>query len=248
MNCIKYNVLIVDDNINDISLLKILLQKFCPNIHNILEARSNEEALQIYTNNQIDILLVDIDLGRQTIFDFVSSINLEDIEVIYISSSKDFEFALKAIEYGSTGYIMKPIDIHKLVHMVNKSISNIEKRNIQKNINIEKSEKQTFISISNSDKLHVLQITDILYAKADGAYTIFFMKDSTTYISSLNIGKYEKKLENQKFYRIHAKYLVNIREIIYLNKSQGISCVLSNSIEIPIAIRRYEAFLKFLNI
>jgi len=82
----------------------------------------------------------------------------------------------------------------------------------------------------------------------DGRYTIIHLLDKTTFFVSKNIGEYDKILAPNYFFRIHKKYLINLKYIVNINNSDGSSCELIGSIVLPVAKRRKEGLVSFLNI
>jgi two-component system LytT family response regulator len=73
-------------------------------------------------NNKPDILFLDIVLDSGSGFDILEEIDHEDIRVVMCSAHD--EFALKAIRYQVTDYLLKPLEIQDLISTVEK----IEKR------------------------------------------------------------------------------------------------------------------------
>ena len=63
-----------------------------------------------------------------------------------------------------------------------------------------------------------------------------------------NIGEYDKILAPNYFFRIHQKYLINIKYIININNSDGSSCEMFGDLILPLAKRRKEELVAYLNI
>jgi hypothetical protein len=89
---------------------------------------------------------------------------------------------------------------------------------------------------------------DILYLESDGRYTTIHLVDKSTLFVSKNIGEYEKLLSTSYFFRIHKKYLINLKYIININNSDGSNCELVGKLMLPVAKRRKEDLVSFLNI
>ena len=85
-------------------------------------------------NNKTDILFLDIVLDVGSGFDILEDIDYEDIRVVMCSAH--YEFALKAIRYQVTDYLLKPLEIQDLISILEK---------IQKKINKHK-ERQVYDS------------------------------------------------------------------------------------------------------
>ena len=111
-----------------------------------------------------------------------------------------------------------------------------------------KTSDYNFIAIPSTKKIDFIKIDDILYFESDGRYTIIHLRDKTTFFVSKNIGEYDKILAPKYFFRIHKKYLINLKYIININNSDGSHCELAGNLKLPVAKRRKEDLVSFLNI
>lgn len=76
---------------------------------------------------------------------------------------------------------------------------------------------------------------DILYAKADGAYTTIYLKD-TNVLCCIYLNDFLKKIPNYNFTRVHRSYVVNL---FYVKDILATNVLLSNNNEIPLS-RSYK--------
>ena len=109
-------------------------------------------------------------------------------------------------------------------------------------------QKRFLSNIPSTKKIDFIKIDDILYFESDGRYTIIRLMDQTTFFVSKNIGEYDKILAPNYFFRIHKKYLINLKYIININNSDGSNCELVGNLKLPVAKRRKEDLVSFLNI
>jgi len=237
--------LILDDDIHQGELLHHYLKKYCSSITETYLASTIEEALDIYFQHTPDILFLDVQLTNGTTgFDFLEKINVQKSEIIFVTSYD--EYALKAIEVEARGYILKPIQVDKLVSTVNKAISNLKKK--------EKEQPSTtrnvidFIAIPSIDKIEIIKKKEIVYLEADGRYTLFHLLDGSKKLASRNLGEYERQLDEKMFFRIHHSYIVNLHMVRNINKSGGNYCELISKKLLPISKRKQEKLNRFLNI
>lgn len=238
----KYSALIIEDDIKNIKILKIYLNKYFPFIEVVSEATNVSDGILAYTINKPDILLLDIDLGEDTIFSFIDSVGNIDAEIIFISSHT--EYGVMATNYNVTGFVVKPIQITELQKIINKAITNIETR-LQRTKDVNLSSKIAIPSVSD---IELVSKESLVYIEADGKYTIFHLENGQQKIASRNLGEYEKILDSEFFFRIHHKYIVNINMTKKIYKEDGYYCELINGKTLPIAKRRQELFNKYLNL
>ena len=92
-------------------------------------------------------------------------------------------------------------------------------------------------------------MNDIIFCKSDGRYTNFYLQNGKVSISSKNIGDYESRvLDKSSFFRIHNSYVINMRSLKRIIKTDGNSCDMENGATIPISKIRLEAFNRFINL
>lgn len=244
----KFKTLIVEDDEVNIELLKLFLQKYCPNIDVIGEAKNSKEFIDLLLHYKPDILFLDIELGeKKNTFDILNEIGELDCEIIITSSHKDY--AIKAInQYQVSGYIIKPIKPTKLINAIKVAEKNILLKKTALNVKIEKNDFSNIIGLPTATSIHLIDIKDIIYLEADGKYTVFHLSKDVVKVVSKNIGFYEKILPKNIFFRIHHKYIVNLKKITTINKSDGIYCILNNGKFLSIANRRLDKLRRFLKL
>lgn len=108
-------------------------------------------------------------------------------------------------------------------------------------------QNQDYVAIASVDKIELLKTEDIIFCKADGKYTEFYALNDVKMVSSRNLGEYSPTLEHG-FFRIHHSYIVNIKYLVKIIKKDGLFCELTNGYVLPVAKRRQEEFIKFINL
>lgn len=239
----KYSTLILDDDIDNLQILKTHLQMHCPFIEVVAEAINVREGLRAYAATKPQILLLDINLGKEDVFSFIDSIGKTNSEIIFISSHT--EYGVKAVNYNVTGFIVKPIDVYRLKSLINKAIFNLEQRFTEDKID---EGFPSNIAIPSMQNIELVAKDSIAYLEADGKYTNFFLMDGTHKIASRNLGEYEKILNPKQFFRIHHRYLVNTNKIANIHKTDGGYCELNYGKILPIAKRRQNLLHRFLKL
>ena len=166
------------------------------------------------------------------------------------------EYAISAFKFNAVDFILKPIDPKDLL-VTFKRIEDCFKNNnfttpsqiksVKSSIG-SKTTDYNFIAIPSTKKIDFVRIDDILYLESDGRYTTIHLVDKSTLFVSKNIGEYEKLLSTSYFFRIHKKYLINLKYIININNSDGSNCELVGKLMLPVAKRRKEDLVSFLNI
>ncbi|MDY0328386.1 MAG: response regulator [Arcobacteraceae bacterium] len=128
----KLNILIVDDEEEIRFLLNRFLQKYSKKI---FVASNGHQALKIYKENDIDIIITDIRMpiinGIELLKE-IKKINSEQTVVLF-SGSNDYDFLLEAINNGADKFFIKPLNFESMLS----SLEAIAKKIIAQKENIE---------------------------------------------------------------------------------------------------------------
>ena len=96
-------------------------------------AESAHQAMDMIKADIPDIILTDIMMPGMDGFELIEWIkaNSYNCEVIILTAYGTFEYARKALDYGVTGYLLKPINEAELKELINKAIYNISQNSKQ---------------------------------------------------------------------------------------------------------------------
>lgn len=241
----QIKILIVEDDIDSAKLIELYLNKYFKEQKAIFIAHTLQDAFETFFEHKPELLFLDVRIGNDTVFTFLEKIKNYDVFKIFITSHN--EYAIKAIDYGVLSYLLKPILIEKFIDVTLKALLKIAAIDEQKTSNNMQPIK-SFIAISSLEKVEIVDKSSIIYLEADGRYTKFYLKDSTLKIATVNLGEYEELLGQNFFIRIHHKYIINIREVLKIEKSLGYDCLMSNHKLLPVSKRKVNDLINFLNL
>ena len=94
-----------------------------------------------------------------------------------------------------------------------------------------------------ADKIVFVNIPDILYCEAQGAYTNVFLKDDRKMLASKSLGDFESQLTGHKFFRIHHHYLINLNKVKEFQRHDGGYVILENNKQLEVSQRKRKDFL-----
>lgn len=108
------SILIVDDEINYLELMKSLLQE--EGYQNIITAPDPLKVEEILRKNKIDIILLDVYMPGLNGLELLENLTPQypKIPFIMITGVDDVQIALKAVKLGAYEFITKPPDIDRL--------------------------------------------------------------------------------------------------------------------------------------
>lgn len=111
--------------------------------------------LDYLKKHKVDILITDVKMPLMTGLEMISKIeNRKDYEFIILSGYSDFEYAKKAISYGVTEYLVKPLDHNLLKISLTKAKNNLEDKKLINRAKFQaKNLSKVYKEINNEDKL-----------------------------------------------------------------------------------------------
>jgi len=138
------------------SLQHDVKENILPFVKNVLTADNGKEGLEIFKTNEndIDLIVSDILMPRMNgieMVDAIRKINYE-IPIIYTTAFNDNEYLQSTTEQSIDGYILKPIDIEKLLTSIDKASIKIKNKNL----------KNKLIALNKNLEFEVLKKTEEL--------------------------------------------------------------------------------------
>ncbi len=245
------NAIIVDDEEFARSSLYFLLQENCDNIHVTSIAKSVAEAKTILTNNQTDLVFLDIAMPGENGFELISTVREANAHVIFTTAYD--QYALKAIKANALDYLLKPIDIDELKEAVERASKYIalSRKSDEKNDNLLNLSQQLSdrseikkISLPNGQGYSLVNLSDIVHIEADSNYSIFHLASGEKITVSKILKEYEEILPDHQFIRIHKSSIVNLDYLNDYNSKNGLEVTLKNGDRIAVSRRRASDFLE----
>lgn len=235
----RKTALIIDDEEASRFLIRQYLADF-PDITIAGECRNGLEAVRDINAMQPDLVFLDIQMPAMNGFRVLEEIT--HIPLIIFTTAYD-QFALQAFEMNALDYLLKPYTRERF----SKAMERIHKNDLSQNLHF-LADTQTLnypkrILVEKGNRLRSIAADEIIYLKAEKDYTQIHTHDQS-YLSSQGIGIIEKRLDPEKFIRIHRSHIVNILHIreVYRDISK-MFLVMENGTELSIG-RNYTDNLK----
>jgi len=135
----KDTILVVDDE-NGVrqSFNMVLKDKY-----NVLLAGTGQEAIDMFTKNSIDLILLDILLPDINGIDLLAKLVETDpnVEIIMVTAVNEIQTAVKAIKLGAYEYIIKPFVVDEVLTVIQRAL---EKRNLIKEVTYLRNELERY--------------------------------------------------------------------------------------------------------
>lgn len=210
MNCI-----IIDDD----DLSRKLLEKFVEKTEFFDRYYAFPNAIEAINfirkkTDTIDVIFLDIEMPEMNGVEFMQSLNSEALVQVIVVSSKE-KYALDAIEYDVTDYLLKPVTYVRFLKAAEKSLTRYND-SLTANVVTESSSEDFFIR-SNSNLIR-LRYDDVIWIEAMENYVVVNTFDDRFTIHG-TIKAIVDQLPSSSFFRIHRSFVVNKNciEVIKVN-------------------------------
>lgn len=238
--------LLIDDEVRATDSLRIMIEKFIPEIESVAICNDARLAAGIIHEIAPDLVLLDVRMPHLSGFDLLNKIPDKKFKVIFTTAYN--EYAIKAIRFSAFDYLLKPVDVEELVKAVKRFIQARndfdEQQELLQNIMYNlKADDQTGLRLALPVKggVHFVWPHQIVHCEALSNYTKIYTEDNQQFIISKNLGEYEELLTPYHFIRTHKSHLVNKHFISYLDHNGFL--VLKDNTVVEVSRRRKEEVL-----
>lgn len=231
----KYKALLIDDEAHCLRTLETQLGWIEIDIEIIAKASSVEMArtfLDGYSNN-LDFVFLDIHMPEADGFELLDHLSLEKAHVIFVTAYD--EYALKAFQHHASGYLTKPVSTDDLEALLESLV-----------LKQSKVAKET-LKLTTREGIELITLNNILFIEADGSYCQIVLNGNKKVVVSKNLKNLGLLLPEDRFLRIHSKYIVNTKYIQGLATGSSTKIIISKEYELPVSRSRKESVLKLIN-
>jgi two-component system LytT family response regulator len=242
-------VIIVDDELNARAALRGMIENNFDEIKVVGEAANLPDAVKLIHSIKPDVVLLDIEMPGYLgidILDFFDQ-SAVDFSIIFVTAYNDY--ALKAFELAAVDYLLKPTRIEHLSRAFDRvkvadSAQNLSRFQLLKS-NFEQPEIKR-IAIQTAEGLLIKDLSEILFFKADSAYTHVHFSNGQRITISKTLSEYAGLEDSADFMRINRSYLINLQCVEKISKKDGGFVVMKNGEEIAASVEKrqllYERF------
>jgi two-component system LytT family response regulator len=240
----QIKAIIVDDELAARHLLQQMLQEQFAEVQVLAQCKDLPEGIKAIRKYEPDVVFLDIEMPNHSGLEILDYFNEDEInfEIVFVTAYS--EYAVKAFQLAAIDYILKPIDDEQLERAITR-LKNTKKLKVtaeqmqtfKANLN---TNTPTKICIPTSEGKYFFEPKDLIYFRADGAYTEVFAEKQKLYVGK-NIKYFEELLQNHPdFMRIHRSFLVNLRKVSKYINANAVS--LSNGAEVQVSPEKVQAF------
>lgn len=218
-------IAICEDEKDQQELLKENISKIFEGLdikYNLEIFDSGEALLKNYSNN-IDIILLDIQMGKINGMDTARKIRILDDKVEFIFITSLMEYVLDGYEVRAYRYLIKPVKYGKLKENIISCIKEIDIKN-------------KYIVVKEQGSQIKLDISEITYAEVQKE-TITIHTLNKVYKINGTMNNIEKNIDCNRFFRCHKSFLINLEQVKSIKQYVAI---LESNEEVPISRHRFK--------
>jgi len=213
------------------------LVKLHSNIEIIAEAENVDQAFELITKQQPDLIFLDINMPEKDGFELLELLN--DVPTVVFTTAYD-EYAIKSFEYNAFDYLLKPISKERFAKTIEKVTPHLEHKTINHSHQLT-PDSQLFIK--DGDRCWMVKLSEISLFEVDGNYTKVFWENNKPMIyKSLN--QIAEKLDETKYFRVNRQQIINLDHIKavdpYFNNTLKIT--LKNEVSVEVSRRQTLKF------
>jgi DNA-binding LytR/AlgR family response regulator len=209
-------VLIIEDEIPAAENLKEALLQVQPGIQIIARLTSVAESITWLKHHSLpDIIFMDIQLSDGLSFAILET-GAIDCPIVFITAYD--QYLLKAFDFNSIDYLLKPISIAKLQNTIKKysALQSHFVNNMPMLLDyVKKNDKsKSRILVRKGQEFQAIRTEDIVYFFTEHKLVFLVDKDNKKYQAEKpNLTELEDELDKKYFYRANRQYIIHVNFI-----------------------------------
>lgn len=201
-----------------------------PSVNVVGEAINAQDAYRLIKKLSPDVVFIDVNHPLRNGFELLDKFEEPPFQTVVYSNVSDF--ALKAIKYNATDYLLKPLETPDVLKCVDKIQNNLFNRH-------ESALSMRKLDVFAKNAHNFIRHSRINYVKAMGAYSCIALDDGRQMIISKNLKTVMQELGEEYFYRVHNSYLINLIKVTECHFKRH-ECKLQDGSRIKISVRRSD--------
>lgn len=208
--------LIIEDEAPAVRRLKKLVEELSVNVEVVGEIDTVQGAIEWFENNeQPDFIFSDIQLADGKSFEIYQQV---EVSCPIIFTTAYDEYAIKAFELNSIGYLLKPFKAEDIEVSLKKIKTTNEEENFEQihhlinSFKNQKEYKSRFL-IHKGESMIPIETGDIAYFQTKDKAVWLITKEKQSFLMSQNLDELEHSLDPKQFFRLNRQFIANYKSI-----------------------------------
>ena len=239
---------VVEDELASRETLKNYIAKYCDGVEVVGEGANVEEGLAAIEKHSPDLVFLDVEMPFGNAFDLLEKVKDITFETIFVTAYS--HYAIKALNYSASYYVLKPIDIDELVNAVEKVKENRAKgeNNIHTKVLVENikavSDQNKKVVLPVLDGFEIVEVKDIIRCQGNDNFTDFHLMDGSKKVICRTLKFYEEVLNDFGFMRIHRSHLINLNYVTAYKKGKGGYVTMKDGSSVDVSPTKKKEFVE----
>jgi two-component system LytT family response regulator len=196
----------------------------------VAQCAGGAEAVGAIREHAPDLVLLDIQMPDMDGFEVIAELGMEKMPQVVFATAYN-EHAIRAFEVNAVDYIIKPYTTERFNEAVDRALLRIPGIGPRGDERLEAMLQRLFgedanrerpaatdepgsdrILVKDRDRTRLVKAQDLDWIEAEGNYVRLHV-GATSHLIRGNLGKFEEKLAQFGFVRVHRRFLVNIERV-----------------------------------
>ena len=184
-------------------------------------------AMQVLSEEEVDLMFVDIHMPDLNGLDLVRSLVVKPL-IVFTTAYP--EYAVEGFKVDAVDYLLKPFEFQDL---------------LKAGTETDLLEKDGSLFVKSEYKIIRINVADICYIEGMSEYVrIYTDAADKPVVTLLSMRKLEERLPQEMFMRVHRSYIVNLRKITEVSR---LRIIFNKNIYIPVGDNYKERFTEYIN-
>lgn len=203
-----------------------------PYLHLVGTATNALEASKLMSENEVDLLFLDIQMPGMSGLQFLKSLTTQPMVILHTAYE---EYAMEGYNYKVIDYLLKPVSFERFLKACNRANDfHLLKRNAS-------GTYQNYFFVNSEYALVKIKYAEILYVEGLKDYIKIYIENVRhPIITRMTMKSIEEKLLPFNFMRVHKSFIVSLDRIHSIRNLK----VTINDVQIPVSEQNIENLME----
>ena len=180
----------------------------------IAEAATGGDAVRVIDAEQPDIVFLDIQMPEMTGLEVLERID-HDPAVVFTTAHD--RYAVAAFELGALDYLLKPFGRERFLGAVERARRSLQSESGERPAErvraaLESERSMTRVFVRDRGRILPIPVQEIVRLEAEDDYVGLHAR-GRRFLVYLPLGEFEKRLDRERFLRVHRSHIVNLDHV-----------------------------------
>lgn len=208
------SVMLVEDEEGIRKLLNKIIEKKT-GFEVVAESDNLASAVTQFMKKKPEVVFLDIEIGGESGLECAKIIADLEPKTKIIFATAHSEYMSDAFEVYAFDYIVKPFNIDRVNHTLER-IESLSEKQVPDNSHLDKIVKYEKglekLLVKGKESMSFVDIKDIILVQREDGNTVIYTKHDS-FTTSASLSDIEAKLDKDQFLRSHKSYIINVSQI-----------------------------------